>query len=89
MIIPTYETQCRQLPIKNNMRMWQSILLGKLSISILASLAVGGYCVSRPWYRDNLTISESASWIGAGAFLLLFAIAQLVMIYFMFRKKRG
>jgi hypothetical protein len=68
--------------------MWQSILLGKLSVSTIASLVIGCFCVSRPWYREGMSFNESSSWIGIGVFFLVLALAQVVMVYFMFRKKK-
>jgi len=59
--------------------MWRAILLGKLAISIVATLVVGGLCASRPW-RVEMPILESARWIGIGAFFLLLAVLQVAWI---------
>lgn len=64
--------------------MWRAILLGKLAISILATLVVGGLCASRPW-RVEMPMMESARWIGIGAFFLLLAVLQVAVIYFLRR----
>lgn len=70
------------------MRMWQTILLGKLTVFILSAIVVGGYCVSRPWYQAEMTMSETWSWIGAGAFFLLLGVASIGTIILMFRKHK-
>lgn len=67
--------------------MWRAILLGKLSVSILASLVVGGICISRPWRVAELTLSQSAQWIGVGSFFLLLGILQIVVVFLLTRKK--
>ena len=66
--------------------MWRTILLGKLSISILASLIVGGICVSQPW-RNEYTLAQTSRWIGLGVFFLLLAAAQVAAIYYLNRRK--
>ena len=68
--------------------MWRTILLGKLGVSILASLIVGGVCVTQPW-RNEYSIIQSTSWIGVGSFFLLLAVAQLAAIYFLTRKNHS
>ncbi len=65
--------------------MWRTILLGKLGVSILASLIVGGVCLSQP-SRHEYTVLQASSWIGVGIFFLLLGIAQIVAIYLMTRK---
>jgi hypothetical protein len=67
--------------------MWRTILLGKLGVSIVASLVVGGVCISQPW-RKSYTFLQSSSWVGVGAFFFLLALAQITAIYFMTRKPR-
>jgi len=65
--------------------MWRTILLGKLSISIFASLAVGGVCVTQPW-RHEYTVFESTGWIAVGVFFLLLAVAQIAVTYMLTKK---
>lgn len=67
--------------------MWRTILLGKLSISILASFIVGGVCISQPW-REQYTIVESTSWIAVGVFFLVLAIAQIAVTFFLMKKRK-
>jgi hypothetical protein len=67
--------------------MWRTILLGKLSISILASLVVGGVCLTQPW-RHEYTIFESSSWIAVGVFFLLLAVAQIAVTYLLTKKPK-
>jgi len=67
--------------------MWRAILLGKLAVSILASFVVGGICASQPW-RNDYTFIQSAKWIGLGAFFLILAIAQIVVVYLLLKKKK-
>lgn len=67
--------------------MWRTILLGKLSISILASFAVGGVCLTQPW-RNDYTLIESTRWIGVGVFFILLAIAQIVVTIILTKKKK-
>ena len=62
--------------------MWRSVLLGKLAISISATLIVGGLCASRPW-RVEMPMFESARWIGIGVFFILLAVLQVAVIYFL------
>jgi len=64
--------------------MWRAILLGKLAISIVATLIVGGVCASRPW-RVELTTTETTQWIGIGAFFILLSFGQVAAIYFLTR----
>ena len=66
--------------------MWRTILLGKLAISILASIVVGALCVSRPW-RVDLTVVESAQWMGIGIFFLVLAVGQVAVVFLLTRKK--
>ncbi len=67
--------------------MWRSLLLGKLAISIAVSLLIGGYSI---WnlQTPDLSRSEYYSWLSVGVFFLLLAVMQIVMIAFMFRKKK-
>ena len=67
--------------------MWRSLLLGKLAISIAVSLLVGGYSI---WSLQNRDYSEGeyTSWLSVGVFFLVLATVQIVMIVFMFRKKK-
>ena len=67
--------------------MWRSLLLGKLALSIVVSLLVGGYgiwCSRQP----DLSSTEYSSWLGVGVFFLLLGVAQIVMVPMMFRKKK-
>jgi hypothetical protein len=66
--------------------MWRTILLGKLSISILASAIVGAICVTQPG-RGEYSAGQISQWIGLGVFFILLSIVQVVVIYFLFRKK--
>jgi len=67
--------------------MWRSLLLGKLAISIVVSLLVGGFSF---WRLQNPDIprGEYISWLSVGIFFLVLAVVQIVMIAFMFRKKK-
>jgi hypothetical protein len=67
--------------------MWRTILLGKLSISILASLVVGGFCLTQPW-RHEYTFAESTSWIGIGIFFLVLGIAQIAVTVLLTKTKK-
>lgn len=67
--------------------MWRSLLLGKLSVAILASLAVGAICISRPW-RIPGPLNESLGWFVTGAFFLLLGLGLVLAIFFMFRKPK-
>ena len=67
--------------------MWRTILLGKLSISILASLIVGGVCISQPW-RNEFGIAQTSQWIGLGIFFIVLGIAQIAATYFLMKKKK-
>ena len=67
--------------------MLRSLLLGKLTISILASFVVGGICITRP-SRVELTVAESARWTGLGIFFLVLGVAQIALIYFLMKKQR-
>ena len=68
--------------------MWRSVLLGKLAISISATLIVGGLCASRPW-RVEMPMLESAQWIGIGCFFILLAVLQVVVIFLLRRPDKG
>ncbi|MDG1872652.1 MAG: hypothetical protein P8J27_01980 [Mariniblastus sp.] len=65
--------------------MWRTILLGKLSLSILASLVVGVACVSQPW-RHEYALLGKAQWIGVGSFFLVLALVQIGAIFVLFHK---
>ena len=65
--------------------MWRTVLLGKLGISILASLVAGGICVSVPWRRD-LEMTESYQWFWIGVFFLVLAVCQVAVIFVLTRK---
>lgn len=67
--------------------MWRSILLGKMSVSILASFIVGWICITHP-SRHEFSIGESARWIGAGLFFLFLGFAQIVVIYLLMKRKK-
>ncbi len=70
--------------------MWRSILLGKLSISIVLSLALSGYSLYHVSGSSaaTMTTSEYSGWIGVGAFFFLLGFLQLGMLAVMFRKRR-
>ncbi|MFK7769386.1 MAG: hypothetical protein AB8B55_19340 [Mariniblastus sp.] len=65
--------------------MWRTILLGKLSISILASLIVGWICIGQPW-QNEFGLLESSKWIALGVFFFLLGIGQIATIYFLMKK---
>ena len=67
--------------------MWRTILLGKMAISILASIAVGVVCIMHGQDAE-FTLSQSAKWIGIGTFFCLLAIVQVAVVYFLSRKKK-
>ena len=67
--------------------MWRSILLGKLTVSILASFIVGGFCIMQPRNVD-LSVMESARWTGLGVFFLVLGVAQVVVVFLLFKKKK-
>lgn len=67
--------------------MWRTILLGKLAISIIATFVVGAACASRPW-RVELTMTETAQWIGIGVFFILLGLLQIATIYLLMRKSK-
>ncbi|MFT5300372.1 MAG: hypothetical protein ACI87E_000254 [Mariniblastus sp.] len=66
--------------------MWRTLLLGKLTISILASLAVGGLCLAHP-YQTELGFAAATRWTGLGVFFLLLSVAQVLAVVLLFRKK--
>ena len=68
--------------------MWRAILLGKMSVFILASFVVGGICVTQPLRHEEYSMVESARWIGVGIFFLILAFAQIAAIYLMMKKKK-
>lgn len=67
--------------------MWRSLLLGKLAISIVVSLLVGGFCI---WslQKPDMGRAEYSSWLGVGIFFLVLATVQIAMVAMMFRKKK-
>ena len=65
--------------------MWRNLLLGKMSVAILASLVTGAICISLPWRRAT-PWTESLGWLGTGVFFLLLAIGMTASIFFMMRK---
>jgi hypothetical protein len=67
--------------------MWRSLLLGKLAISIVISLVIGGYSI---WslQKPDFPRDEYYSWLSVGVFFLILAALQLVMVAIMFRKKK-
>jgi undecaprenyl pyrophosphate phosphatase UppP len=67
--------------------MLRSLLLGKLAISIIASFIVGWICITRP-SKVELEFAESAQWTGLGIFFMVLGLAQIVVIYFLTKKKR-
>ncbi len=67
--------------------MWRSLLLGKLSVAILASLAIGAICISQPW-RVTGPLNESLGWFATGAFFLVLGIGLLLAVFLMFRKPK-
>lgn len=62
--------------------MWRSILLGKMSLSILASLVVGIVCLTVPW-RQSLSTSALMQWLGMGVFFVLLAVGQIGVVWFL------
>lgn len=67
--------------------MWRTILLSKLGISILASLLIGGVCLTQPW-RGVYTLTQTTQWIGVGVFFVVLGIIQVTVVYLLFRKKQ-
>jgi len=67
--------------------MLRTLLLGKLTVSIAASLIVGTICVTRP-SRIELPIAESARWVALGIFFLILGVAQIAVIYYLTKKPR-
>lgn len=68
--------------------MWRAILLGKMSVFILASFVVGGICVTQPSRHEEYGLVESARWVGAGIFFLTLGFAQIAVIYFLMKRKK-
>ena len=66
--------------------MWRTLLLGKLAVSITASLVVGGYCLylSQDQQHD---MQEMFRWVGIGSFFILLSGAQAGVIWMLFRKR--
>ncbi len=62
--------------------MLRKFLLGKMSVSILASLLVGAICLSQPC-RNSYEFPESARWIGIGIFFLLLGLVLIVAMVLM------
>lgn len=67
--------------------MWRSLLLGKLALSVVISLLVGGYGIWAAQTPD-LSSSEYSSWIGLGIFFWVLALFQIAMAFLMLRKKK-
>ena len=67
--------------------MFRSLLLGKLAISVVLSLLMGGYGIYLSRGSD-LTTTEYASWLGLGIFFLVLGAAQMVMVFLMLRKRK-
>ncbi|MEM7785762.1 MAG: hypothetical protein AAF623_20615 [Planctomycetota bacterium] len=65
--------------------MWRTILLGKLTVSILASIVVGVVCCYQTDSEAGLV--DSFRWYGLGAFFIFLAILQVIAIYLMLRRK--
>ena len=61
--------------------------MGKLVLGIIASLVVGGICVSLPWRKPGLVMSDQLRWIGAGLFFLGLAIVLILTIWILFRRR--
>lgn len=67
--------------------MWRAILLGKMSVFILASVVVSGICFTHP-SRLELTMAQSVRWTGLGIFFLTLGLAQIAVIYFLMKRKK-
>jgi len=67
--------------------MWRNYLLGKMTVAAIASLIIGGVCISRPW-RVPEALSDSVGWLGTGAFFLLLSVALFGTIFVLFRKPK-
>lgn len=68
--------------------MWRTILLGKMAISILASIAVGVVCIMHS-QNAEFTFGQAAKWIGIGTFFCLLAIVQVAVVFLLSRKKQS
>ena len=66
--------------------MWRTILLGKLGVSIAASIGVGILCLRQQ--PQDAGWMEIWQWRGLGVFFLVLAVAQVAAIYFMLRRKK-
>jgi len=68
--------------------MWRTIVLGKLIISIIASIIIGFICIVSARQPDQ-TIAASTQWWLLGFFFLGLAISFATVMYLLFyRKKR-
>lgn len=67
--------------------MWRTILLGKLAVSILASVFVGGYCIQHA-RTENFDMVESLQWWAIGIFFLLLAVVQVGVVVLLNRKPK-
>ena len=68
--------------------MWRAILLGKMSVFILASFVVGAICVTHPSRHEEFGMVKSARWIGVGIFFLALGFTQIAVIYFLMKRKK-
>jgi len=67
--------------------MWRSIVLGKLIISIAASIIIGFICVHSARQADQ-TLAGSTQWWLLGFFFFGLAISFSIVIALLFVKKR-
>lgn len=67
--------------------MWRSLLLGKLAVSIAASLAASVYCL---WLARgaNITFTQSAQWAGIGLFFGFVGLLQMTAVFFLSKRKK-
>lgn len=66
--------------------MWRTILLGKMAISIIASIVVGVVCIQRAG-KEDFTLTQTTQWMSIGVFFCVLAIAQVGVIYFLQKKR--
>ena len=67
--------------------MWRSIVLGKLIISIIASVIVGVICFSLSRGADK-TVAQSGQWLLLSLFFFGLAICFSVVIFLLFYRKK-
>ncbi len=67
--------------------MWRSIVLGKLIISIIASIIIGSICINASRQADE-TLASSTQWMLLGLFFFGLAISFSTVIFLLFRKKK-